>query len=220
MTGRGLVAPPTPPSSLSSFKSASKLHSLSLLCQNQRGTNKTDPGSSPQAIAALHAHPSRNWAEKINLACHGLISVPDTLNFAANLLSLLPDVVSCRQMLIILNSYRRLTDYFSSLMRPRKRFGGVRRLTLTAAERLLSTSCLSSAINRCKKWEEQSALSHFLSGSLLRHTQRDASSVYLDILFSLLSPPRRQDFLSLVRGLLQCWPAHSLIYHAHPLHQL
>lgn len=141
MTGRGLVAPPTPPSSLSSFKSASKLHSLSLLCQNQRGTNKTDPGSPPQAIAALHAHPSRNWAEKINLACHGLISVPDTLNFAANLLSLLPDVVSCRQMLIILNSYRRLTDYFSSLMRPRKRFGGVQRLTLTAAEHLLSTSC-------------------------------------------------------------------------------
>lgn len=45
-----------------------------------------------------------DWAKKMNLACHGLISLPDTLNFVANLPSLLPDVVTCRQMFIILNS--------------------------------------------------------------------------------------------------------------------
>lgn len=61
----------------------------------------------------------------MNLACHGLISVPDTPKVVANLLSLLPDVVSCRQMFIILNSYRRLADYFSSVMKLGEPFGGL-----------------------------------------------------------------------------------------------
>lgn len=33
-----------------------------------------------------------------------VISLPDTLNFVANLLLLLPDVATCGQMFIILNS--------------------------------------------------------------------------------------------------------------------
>ena len=70
-------------------------------------------------------HP-RDWAKKTNFACHGLISLPDTLNFVANLPSLLPDVVTCRQMFVILNSYRRLcrNDY-SSVTKLRKSAGGL-----------------------------------------------------------------------------------------------
>lgn len=52
----------------------------------------------------------------MNLACHGLISLPDTLNFVANLALLLPDVVTYRQMFIILNSYRRLAEIIIPLL--------------------------------------------------------------------------------------------------------
>lgn len=52
----------------------------------------------------------------MNLACHVLIKLPDTLNFVANLLSLLPDVVTCRQMFIILNSYGQLIEMIIPLL--------------------------------------------------------------------------------------------------------
>lgn len=53
---------------------------------------------------------------RMDLAWPVLISLPDTLNFVANLLLLLPDVATCGQMFIILNSYGQLTEIITPVM--------------------------------------------------------------------------------------------------------
>lgn len=68
------------------------------------------------SAGCLYSSHPRDWAKKMNLACLGLITLPDTLNFLTNLPSLLPDVVTWRQMFIILNSYRQLAEMIISVL--------------------------------------------------------------------------------------------------------
>lgn len=73
-------------------------------------------------------------AKKMNVACHSLISSPDTVNFVANLPSLLPDVVTCRHVFIIANSYRRLAGKIIPLPRSSRNLQGDCCLTFMATE--------------------------------------------------------------------------------------
>lgn len=85
-------------------------------------------------------------AKKMNVACHSLISSPDTVNFVANLPSLLPDVVTCRHVFIIANSYRRLAGKIIPLPRSSRNLQGDCCLTFMATE-FVSTLDL-----RCQCW--------------------------------------------------------------------
>lgn len=126
---------------------------LSSIPSTYWGTNSADLGVSSSG----HYCPPRprDWAKKMNLACRSLISVPDTPNVVANLLSLLPDVVSCRQMFIILNSYRRLADYFSSVMKLREPFGGLPSDFDNHQAPFIKIILVSSNM-QTRKWEDQS----------------------------------------------------------------
>lgn len=85
-------------------------------------------------------------AKKMNVACHSLISSPDTVNFVANLPSLLPDVVTCRHVFIIANSYRRLAGKIIPLPRSSRNLQGDCCLTFMA------TDFVSTLDLRCQCW--------------------------------------------------------------------
>lgn len=90
----------------------------------------------------------------MNLAClSGLISLPDTLNFVVNLPSLLPDVATCRQMFIILNSYRRLREMIIPLLWSSGNLLGDWCLTCTTTELVSTLDMLCQYLNRDLKNE-------------------------------------------------------------------